>query len=53
MTTTKTPTDLRRCTGSVRFSIEPHEAPISEFPKQPSPARTASARCAPSTGART
>jgi hypothetical protein len=25
-----------RCTGSARFGIEPHEAPISEFPRQPS-----------------
>ena len=29
-------TELRRCTGSTRFGIEPHEAPITEFPKQPS-----------------
>ena len=37
MTTTKTTsTELRRCTGSTRFGIEPHEAPIDEFPKQPS-----------------
>ena len=36
MTTKKTTTDLRRCTGSARFGIEPHEAPIGEFPKQPS-----------------
>ena len=36
MTTTKTTTELRRCTGSARFGIEPHEAPIAEFPKQPS-----------------
>jgi hypothetical protein len=34
--TTKTTTELRRCTGSTRFGIEPHEAPVSEFPKQPS-----------------
>ena len=33
--TTKTTTELRRCTGSVRFGIEPHEAPVDEFPKQP------------------
>ncbi|MGD8486642.1 MAG: hypothetical protein PVG27_13540 [Chloroflexota bacterium] len=33
--TTKT-TELRRCTGSARFGIEPHEAPITEFPTQPS-----------------
>ena len=36
MTTRKTATDLRRCTGSARFGIEPHEASISEVPKQPS-----------------
>ena len=34
--TTKKTTELRRCTGSARFGIEPHEAPVSEFPKQPS-----------------
>ncbi len=28
---TKTSTKLRRCKGSARFGIEPHEAPISEF----------------------
>lgn len=28
--------DLRRCIGSTRFGIEPHEAPVEEFPKQPS-----------------
>jgi hypothetical protein len=37
MTTTKTPTtELRRCTGSARFGIEPHDAPATEFPTQPS-----------------
>ena len=36
MTTKTTTTALRRCTGSARFGIEPHEAPVSEFPKQPS-----------------
>jgi hypothetical protein len=36
MTTRKTTTALRRCTGSARFGIEPHEAPVSEYPKQPS-----------------
>jgi hypothetical protein len=29
-------TELRRCKGTARFGIEPHEAPITEFPKQPS-----------------
>ena len=36
MTTKKITTELRRCTGSARFGIEPHEAPVAEFPKQPS-----------------
>ena len=27
---------LRRCAGSARFGIEPHEAPVEDFPKQPS-----------------
>ena len=34
--TTKTTTGPRRCTGSARFGIEPHEAPVTEFPRQPS-----------------
>ena len=29
-------TPLRRCVGSARFGIEAHEAPITEFPAQPS-----------------
>jgi hypothetical protein len=28
--------DTRRCIGSARFGIEPHDAPINEFPAQPS-----------------
>ena len=39
MTTTKSivaVTEMRRCHGSARFGIEPHEAPLSTFPKQPS-----------------
>ncbi len=36
MTTKKTATELRRCKGSTRFGIKPHEAAVSEFPKQPS-----------------
>jgi len=31
-----TTTTSRRCIGSARFGIEPHEAPTSDFPKQPS-----------------
>ena len=29
-------TEMRDCVGSERFGIEPHEAPTSDFPKQPS-----------------
>jgi hypothetical protein len=29
-------TTLRRCVGSERFGIEPHEAPADDLPKQPS-----------------
>jgi len=35
-TKTTTTTELRRCTGSARYGIEPHEARVSDFPKQPS-----------------
>jgi len=28
--------DLRKCIGSTRFGIEPHEAPVTDFPVQPS-----------------
>jgi hypothetical protein len=35
-TKTTTTTELRRCTGSARFGIEPHEIPVSDFPVQPS-----------------
>jgi hypothetical protein len=28
--------EMRRCIGSARFGIEPHDAPIEDFPKQPS-----------------
>ena len=34
--TTRKKTEQRRCRGSARFGIEPHEAPVAEFPKQPS-----------------
>jgi hypothetical protein len=27
---------LRPCIGSARFGIEPHDAPVDDFPKQPS-----------------
>jgi hypothetical protein len=37
MTTKKdTTAELRRCIGSKTFAIEPHEAPVADFPKQPS-----------------
>ena len=28
--------DVRKCIGSARFEIEPHEAPVEDFPNQPS-----------------
>jgi hypothetical protein len=28
--------ETRRCIGSARFGIAPHDAPINEFPAQPS-----------------
>ena len=28
--------EMRRCIGSERFGIEPHDAPIGDFPSQPS-----------------
>jgi hypothetical protein len=28
--------DLRKCIGSARFGIEPHEAIVEDFPRQPS-----------------
>src|SRR5438552_9619143 len=33
---TTTMAEMRRCIGSERFGIEPHDAPIEDFPKQPS-----------------
>ena len=29
-------TETRNCIGSERFGIEAHEAPVEDFPKQPS-----------------
>jgi hypothetical protein len=43
MATTKT----KRCTGSSRFGIEPHDAPIKDFPKQPSRPDGLGTMCAP------
>ena len=34
--TTMATTTLRKCSGSARFGIEPHEAPLADFPRQPS-----------------
>ena len=28
--------DMRKCIGSAKFGIESHEAPVTEFPAQPS-----------------
>jgi hypothetical protein len=28
--------ETRKCIGSARFGIEPHDAPIEDFPSQPS-----------------
>jgi hypothetical protein len=28
--------DTRRCIGSARYGIEPHDAPVADFPKQAS-----------------
>ena len=28
--------EMRRCIGSAKFGIEAHEAPVTEFPAQPS-----------------
>lgn len=28
--------ELRKCIGSARFEIDPHEAPVEDFPAQPS-----------------
>ena len=29
-------TDMRKCIGSTKFGIEAHEAPVGDFPAQPS-----------------
>ena len=36
MTTHATTTDMRKCIGSAKFGIEAHEAPVDDFPAQPS-----------------
>ena len=47
MTRTKATVEMRRCTGSARFGIDAHEAPIDEFPKQPSRKDGLGTMCAP------
>jgi len=42
-----TTTTLRKCTGSERFGIEPHEAPIDDFTPQPSRKDGYAAMCKP------
>jgi hypothetical protein len=39
--------DLRRCIGSARFGIEPHDAPVADFPKQPSQKNGLGRMCKP------
>ena len=35
--TTETPAEgMRRCIGSTKFGLEAHDAPVADFPKQPS-----------------
>lgn len=36
MTKKNANTEVRRCIGSKTFGTEPHEAPVTDFPKQPS-----------------
>lgn len=45
--TTADTVEMRRCTGTARFGIDPHEAPISDFPKQPSRKDGLGTMCAP------
>jgi len=42
-----TTTKLRTCKGSATFGIEPHEAPIADFPVQPSRKDGLGAMCKP------
>jgi hypothetical protein len=44
---TKTTTEMRRCTGSERFGIAAHDAPIADFPVQPSRKDGLGTMCAP------
>ena len=39
--------DLRRCIGSARFGIEAHDAPIADFPSQPSQKHGLGRMCKP------
>ncbi|HVM29516.1 MAG TPA: hypothetical protein VM305_01915 [Candidatus Limnocylindrales bacterium] len=36
MTKKNATSEMRRCIGSKTFGIEPHEAPVADFPAQPS-----------------
>jgi hypothetical protein len=40
-------TTMRRCTGSARFGIEPHDAPVADFTAQPSRKDGLAAMCKP------
>jgi hypothetical protein len=44
---TTSTTTLRRCSGSTRFGIDAHEAPMSEFPKQASRKDGLGVMCSP------
>jgi hypothetical protein len=44
---TKTTTEMRRCTGSARFGIAAHDAPVADFPVQPSRKDGLGTMCAP------
>jgi hypothetical protein len=39
--------DLRRCTGSARFGMEAHDAPVDDFPSQPSQKHGLGRMCKP------
>jgi len=39
--------DLRKCIGSARFGIEAHEAPVADFPVQPSQKARLGRMCKP------
>lgn len=45
--TKTTPEGMRRCKGSERFGIKPHDAPVADFPVQPSRKDGLGTMCAP------